>query len=189
MEKLLLKACQNGQKGVVIAFLKKEGINVDAVNEDGFAPLHFACAKGYKDIVKMLLDKGANASIISNQSITPLHFAAKSGHKEVLQLILDAGADINATDKQGKTPLIYAIEAKKADGAKFLIDFGADVNIADNSGHTAIDYADAFGLVQVINHVQSDVLETTDSFGNTQLHQACYNGQIGRASCRERVSA
>ena len=79
--------------------------------------LHFACAKGYKDIVKMLLDKGANASIISNQSITPLHFAAKSGHKEVLQLILDAGADINATDKQGKTPLIYAIEAKKADGA------------------------------------------------------------------------
>ena len=41
MEKLLLKACQNGQKGVVMAFLKKEGINVNAVDEQGLAPIHY----------------------------------------------------------------------------------------------------------------------------------------------------
>ena len=39
MEQLLLKACQNGQKGVVIAFLKKDGINVDAVDGAGLSPL------------------------------------------------------------------------------------------------------------------------------------------------------
>ncbi len=38
MEKLLLKACQNGQKGVVMAFLKKEGLQMNAVDEMGFAP-------------------------------------------------------------------------------------------------------------------------------------------------------
>ena len=32
MEKLLLKACQNGQKGVVMSFLKKDGINVNNGN-------------------------------------------------------------------------------------------------------------------------------------------------------------
>ena len=31
MEKLLLKACQNGQKGVVMSFLKKDGINVNII--------------------------------------------------------------------------------------------------------------------------------------------------------------
>ena len=43
MEKLLITACQNGQKGVVTAFLKKEGICVNAVDESGCAPLHYAC--------------------------------------------------------------------------------------------------------------------------------------------------
>ena len=73
MEQLLLKACQNGQKGVVIAFLKKDGINVDAVDGAGLSPLHYACKKGYKDIVKLLLDKGANINAISNTSVSPLH--------------------------------------------------------------------------------------------------------------------
>ncbi len=48
MEKLLLKACQNGQKGVVTAFLKKEGIDVNAVDELGFAPIHYVCKKGLR---------------------------------------------------------------------------------------------------------------------------------------------
>lgn len=38
MDKLLLTACQNGQKGVVTAFLKKDNINVNAVDEMGFSP-------------------------------------------------------------------------------------------------------------------------------------------------------
>ena len=69
MEKLLLTACKNGQKGVVITFLKKEGINVNAVDEIGMAPIHYAGRKGYRDIVKLLIDKGADVSLVSNESI------------------------------------------------------------------------------------------------------------------------
>ena len=98
MEKLLLKACQNGQKGVVLTFLKKSGINVNAVDEQGFAPLHYACQRGYRDIVKLLLEKEADVNQISNGSVTPLHSAVGSGNKEVIKLLIDAGADINATD-------------------------------------------------------------------------------------------
>ena len=38
-----------------------------------------------------------------------------------------------------------------------------------------MDYANAMGLVQLIDSLGSS--ENTDSFGNTPLHQACYNGQ------------
>ena len=171
MEKLLLKACQNGQKGVVMAFLKKEGLQMNAVDEMGFAPLHYACKKGYRDIVALLLKKDADPCLSSNESITPLHMAVLSGNKEIIKLLTDSGADLDATDKQGKTPLIYAVDAKKADAAKYLIELGADCSLADNQGHTAMDYANAMGLVQLIDSLGSS--ENTDSFGNTPLHQAC----------------
>ncbi|MDE6401168.1 MAG: ankyrin repeat domain-containing protein [Clostridiales bacterium] len=41
MEQLLLKACKNGQKGVVLAFLKKD-VNINAVDEEGYSSLHYA---------------------------------------------------------------------------------------------------------------------------------------------------
>lgn len=91
-------------------------------------------------------------------------------------MLLDAGADINATDRVGKTALIYAIEAKKADAAKYLLELGIDAEIADNNGHKAMDFANAFGLVQLVETLSSQSA-STDSSGNTPLHQACYNGR------------
>lgn len=111
--KVIIESLPNGQKGVVATFLKKEGINVNSVDEMGLAPLHYVCKKGYRDIVKQLISKEADVNIISNQSVTPLHMAAVSGNKEIIKLLADAGADINATDKQGRTALVYAIEAKR----------------------------------------------------------------------------
>jgi len=177
MDKLLLTACKNGQKGVVMAFLKKDGINVNAVDEIGFSPLHYACKRGYRDIIKLLLDKDADVNLISNESITPLHMAVTSGNKEVVKLLTDAGSDINATDKAGKTPLIYAVEARKAECARYLIELGADTSVMDNQNHTALDYANALGLVQLIESMAKENSGNADSFGNTPLHQACHNGQ------------
>ena len=177
MDKLLLTACQNGQKGVVTAFLKKDNINVNAVDEMGFSPLHYVCKKGYRDIVKLLLAKDADVNQISNTSITPLHMAVQSGNKEIIQLLSEAGADLNATDKQGKTALIYAVEARKAEAAKYLMELGADSSVMDNQNHTALDYANALGLIQLVDSLSAEGSGNTDSYGNTPLHQACHNGQ------------
>lgn len=177
MEKLLLKACQNGQKGVVTTFLKKEGINVNAVDEQGFAPIHYVCKKGYRDIVKLLVAKDADVNIISNQSITPLHMAATSGNKEIIRILADAGADIDATDREGKTALVYAVCAGKAEAAKYLIGIGADTSVKDNQGRSAFDYANSLGLVQLMESMSGGNGDNADSFGNTPLHHACYNNQ------------
>ena len=177
MDKLLLKACQNGQKGVVLAFLKKDNVNVNAVDENGCAPIHYASRKGYRDIVKLLLEKGADAAQISNQSVTPLHMAVMSGNKEVIQLLAEAGADLDATDKEGKTALVYAVQARKAEAARYLMELGADSSIMDNENHTPLDYANAMGLVQLVDSLSGESLGNADAYGNTPLHQACWNGQ------------
>ena len=138
-----LNACRNGQKGIVQIFLKKGGIDVNKRDAEGNTPLHYACLKGYRDIVNLLLDSEADATIANNLSETPLHAASRSGNKEIIGKLVQYGADIDATDSDGRTPLIRLLDNRRTDAALFLIEQGADTEIADNTGHKAIDYATA----------------------------------------------
>ena len=105
----------------MLTFLKRGGINVDKRDAGGFTPLHYACKKGARDIVRLLIDNQADVNLASNTSVTPLYFAATAGNQEIIQCLLDAGADINATDKEGKSVLIYSVLAKKVEAAKYLL--------------------------------------------------------------------
>jgi len=44
--------------GATPSYIEK-GANKDAVNEDGFTPLHYAAENGHLEIVKILVEKGA----------------------------------------------------------------------------------------------------------------------------------
>ena len=54
---------------------------------------------------------------------------------------------------------------------------GADASVLDNKHHTALDYANALGLTQLIEEMSKFSSGNTDAYGNTPLHQSCYNGQ------------
>lgn len=170
-----LNACRNGQKSIVQIFLKKGGINVNKRDAEGNTPLYYACLKGFRDIVTILLDNDADVSIANNSSEIPLHATARSGNKEIIGKLIQYGANLDATDKEGRTPLICLLDNKRTDAALFLIEQGADTEITDNTGHKAIDYATAHGLREVVTCLS--VKETTDGHGNTPLHQAVFNGQ------------
>ena len=65
MDLIFLNACKNGQKGVVQAFIKKGGIDFNKRDAQGCTPLFYACIKGARDIVKLLLDGGAAFTVDS----------------------------------------------------------------------------------------------------------------------------
>lgn len=176
MDIMFLKACQNGQKGIVEVYLKKGGFNINYVDNNGFSALHYACQKGTRDIVRMLIANGADVTISNNRGITPLHLAAGTGNKEIIKMLVDNGADINATDSDGESVVIYGIRAGKTETVRYMKELGADITIADNDGRTAVDYASARGMTGVIENVLNDIELGADSYGNTPLHQACYNG-------------
>ena len=177
LDNLLLQACRNNQKGVVQTFLKRGGVDVNKRDESGNTPLIYACAKGSRDLVKLLLDNGADACLGNQKSRMPLHYAAEKGNFQIISLLLDAGADVNCTDNNGVTPLMVLAENGKSDTALKLIALPeTDITIRDNDSRMAVDYATSAGLRELVGAL-SQAKAHADAYGNTTLHHACWNEQ------------
>jgi len=75
--------------------------------KDGFTALHWACSKGNKEIVQLLLNS-ENINAKTKEGLTPLHYAIKTENLEIVKLLVAAGADKESKDKKGNTPLATA---------------------------------------------------------------------------------
>ena len=119
--------------------------DLNAKDDDGQTPLHFAALWGCADEVATLIDHGADIHIKDNEGQTPLHTLAQARYATIqaIDTLIKAGGDLKTKDKHGKTPLhLAAIHATK-DIIDALIDHGGNVTMSDNSGKTVQDYLDA----------------------------------------------
>lgn len=66
--------------------LLAHGINVNQKGEEGYTPLHEACSRGHKAIVKLLLESGADPFARTAGDL-PFTTARLSGHDEICELI------------------------------------------------------------------------------------------------------
>lgn len=155
---------------------EKGGIDLNKRDAEGNTPLYYACLKGYRDIVILLLDNGADAAVANNRSESPLHAAARSGNKEIISRLVEKEIDLNTTDNEGRTPLLCLLDNKRTDAALFLVDKGADTDIADSTGHKAIDYATAHGLREVVARLSVEKAATSSA-----IHRSIKPCITGRA--------
>jgi hypothetical protein len=87
------------------------GGDIEARDNDGRTPLHWAVQKGYKtDGVKYLLEAGAQVNARDEAGATPLHLAARRGDADVIRALIAAGADIHAEARDGRKVWDYAVE-------------------------------------------------------------------------------
>uniref|UniRef100_A0A182PA04 HIT domain-containing protein n=1 Tax=Anopheles epiroticus TaxID=199890 RepID=A0A182PA04_9DIPT len=71
--------------------------------------LHIACSRGFRDIVRILLENGANPNIRDKNLNTPLHLASSTDSVEVVQMLLDYGTNVLLRDSNGLLALDFSI--------------------------------------------------------------------------------
>lgn len=128
-----------------VKILVSRGADVNAVNNDGYTPLHLAAMSGYPDKARFLLEHGAKLQALTKSGATPLHLAAERRRFDPVLLDLLVGppdaSNVNVRDAEGRTPLWRAADAENAEAVKWLIDHGANPNLANSSGEQPLDRA------------------------------------------------
>lgn len=120
---------------VLVKLLLEKGTKVNAKNELGETPLHFACEMGRGEVVKYLVEHAdADITIKDTCGRTPLHEAA-------------LGPD-GAPDDY----VVYNLPV-----VKYLVEKGSDIHAKDNEGHTALDLAKKYNDkdIDTVNYLLS----------------------------------
>ena len=101
----MLTLFQAAREGSIkrIKSLISDGVDVNAMSENGMTPLHWAARFGHKEVVELLIAKGADVNAMSKYSGTPLCLAAQGGHKTVAEVLIAKGADVEGKDRHGQT--------------------------------------------------------------------------------------
>ncbi|XP_072282409.1 protein phosphatase 1 regulatory subunit 12C isoform X12 [Pyxicephalus adspersus] len=76
----------------------------------GASALHVAAAKGYVEIMRLLLQAGFDPNVQDKDGWTPLHAAAHWGVEEACRLLVENFCDMNALNNVGQRPCDVADE-------------------------------------------------------------------------------
>lgn len=120
---------------------KKSDCDINALDNGGATPLHFAARYGNKDMLNYLLDHSAIMSIADKCGRTVLHRACEAKHKDIAQVLINRGFDVNATDNFGWTPLFHSVFFSNILMVEFLIENGAKVDVHDCYGKCLLELA------------------------------------------------
>ncbi|XP_069753251.1 protein phosphatase 1 regulatory subunit 12A-like isoform X2 [Narcine bancroftii] len=77
----------------------------------GASALHVAAAKGYLEVMKLLIQAGFDVNSRDNDGWTPLHAASHWGKEEVCRLLVENLCNMDAVNKVGQTAFDVADES------------------------------------------------------------------------------
>ena len=115
----------------IAKLLISRGADIEAVDNNGHAPLHLAVQWANVEITNMLLLKNANVNIKDRVGNTPIHLVLNYNNEntyELVKLLVTLGKDIdlNVRNNNGLTPLKMAkMHSKSEEIVKLLQENGA----------------------------------------------------------------
>jgi len=112
----------------VVQLLLGAGASVDARDDKGWTPLHWAAAYGHVQLARILVTADADVNAkVSDEQVLVNHIVARYGAPGQTPLHLAAGVAAGG----GSNPMLVA----------YLLAHGADPSIKDDQGRTALDVA------------------------------------------------
>uniref|UniRef100_A0A8C8G1W1 Ion transport domain-containing protein n=1 Tax=Oncorhynchus tshawytscha TaxID=74940 RepID=A0A8C8G1W1_ONCTS len=166
-------------------FLKCSSVRelLDAEDNEGCTPMHYACRLGIPESVKNMLRLNVSLDQKSKQKKSALHFAAEYGRINTCHRLLESMTNtrlLNEGDERGMTPLHLASRGGHVIVVDLLLRKGALFH-SDYKGWTCLHHAAAEGYSQTIIILLASnikLLDKTDEDMNTALHLAAREGHV-----------
>lgn len=111
-----------------IRFLIGKGADVNAQDQQGYAPIQTAARNRSDRLIGVLSDLKADVNAPDRDGLTALMHAANRNHAPTIKALVERGANVEIALPGGYTPLSLAIEEARFLSAKALIEAGADVS-------------------------------------------------------------
>lgn len=147
-------------KNEIVRILVKGGVEINAIDLNGWTALLSASSAGALSVCDTLLKLGANPRLANEDLSTPLHYIVRHTYEEeekylrdVIELFKKKGANINERNKFEETPLHLACLQGDERLVRILVQSGAALNLWDLKGRTALHCAvkcNRFGPVQTL---------------------------------------
>ena len=143
-----------------IKSLIEQGVDINARNIRGHAPIHLATAKGNREVVLILLETGAEVNVVgTNSGCTALHYAASLGHVDLCELLVRYGADTNAQTARLETPLHLAVAKGHREVVAILLKYSARLDIRDKNGLTPLQQAEKIKNSEIVTLIEQHLSE------------------------------
>ena len=120
--------------------LLKNGENVNAANEQGNTPLHYAVATNNADMARLLLQYGADMNAENTKGWSPLKIAQTKNVAEVTEVLMEklkqpAVAEVKAVKEtaQNAAPKVAAVVEEVGEAAKEIDDAAEDAALLDDA--------------------------------------------------------
>ncbi|KAM4812453.1 acyl-CoA-binding domain-containing protein 6 [Urocitellus parryii] len=103
-DKNIFDYCRENNIDHITKAIKLKNTDVNTKDEEGRALLHWACDRGHKELVTVLLQCKADINCQDNEGQTALHYAAACEFVDIVELLLQSGADPTLRDQDGCLP-------------------------------------------------------------------------------------
>lgn len=104
-----LYSVRNGHLQIA-TFLINHGAHYNYPDSSQNYPIHYACAYGFSDCVKLLISVGAPVNVFNEWKYTPLMIAILKNHKQIVRdLLIIESVDVNGSDDLGRSILSIAL--------------------------------------------------------------------------------
>jgi len=170
---------QNRDFARVKAMILEKPELIQAKDNAGRTPIHFAANAGDKDLFDFLIGRGADIKAQTNAGTTVLHYASIGGNIGIVRALIEGGADVKARNNQGLSPLQSAAQSGQLEVLKILVEKGASAGDKNKAGKTALFLAAEAGKKDVVDYLL--ILGPADPgqkslAGESMLHFAARNG-------------
>jgi ankyrin repeat protein len=173
------EAVKAGNLAAVQALIEKDPGTINAKDETGRTPLHWAARGTNNEVLSYLAEKGAELNALDNNGTAPLHSLASRGNADGARILLAKGADINIKAPNQSTALHFAALSRRVDMIRLLVEGKADLESRDQQGRTPLVAAAREmagpGVIRTLLDLGANI-ESVDKSGATALGLAAWRG-------------